>query len=104
MSAFDLLAEAINDYRSDLQMCRPKSRQAPHCTVRWDVHGGTHGIEVVVEGHSVCLATGASVENAAVRALDAFRRWSEDQPAHIENALEASIETARAERAAGGRR
>lgn len=92
MSAVDLLFDALSDYRADVAMA---GKRVPPCSIEYDTRSGSHAFAVRVAGRNVALESGGSIESAARKTLVEFRRWAEDQSAHIEHALEVSIAEAR---------
>lgn len=93
---FCVLTDEVHDY---VALARMQRRRAPRVGIEWDLQAGTHTLSVLVDGQVVVSVTGASLENAARKGLQAWRAWSDDQPASIESALKASVQAVRSDRA-----
>jgi hypothetical protein len=93
-----MLVDAIAEYRAELAS---EGHPGPRIGFEYDVHGRLHTFTVLVTGVVVAEATAISVEKAAREARERFEAWADNEEPAMTRALEVSIATARAERAAG---
>lgn len=89
----------LHDEVADYLAAQGKRRREPGPRFQITSQDVTRGYACIVEidGTEVVNAFGRSLADAHRTAATEFRQWAEDQPAHIERALEASIAFARGE-------
>lgn len=73
-----------------------RHKRAPSLHIEYDCVGGVHTFAIRVDGEPVAAARAPSIERAARLVREMFEAWRADSPEGLANALEVSIQTARA--------
>lgn len=86
---FCVLLDEVHDH---VALVRMLGKRPPRVGIEWDLGAGTHALSIRIDGQIVVHVTGASLENAARKGLEAFREWNDDSESGITNALERSLQ------------